>query len=197
MKLYAPLVEGEIEKAAYISFTMDIWTNTSNTAFISPRAHFIDPVDIVQKVFTLTTKHFPDSHTGINISKVLNEILDEWKINRERVHILVHDNAAKMNLGAELLLINHIGCFINALQLVIHDAIFSQRTVKDIISKCRAMMGHFSHSALGCQRLKDIQTTLKLSIHKLIQDVPTRLGLKISCLLIDQLIGEKRPHKFF
>ena len=196
MKLYATLVKGEIEKAAYNSFTTDIWTNTSNTAFISLTAHFIDPVDIAEGIYTYY-QALPDSHTGINISEVLNEILDEWKINRKRVHILVHDNAANMNLGAELLLIDHIGCFTHALQLVIHDDIFSQRTMKDIILKCRAMVGHFSHSALGCQRLKDIQTTLKLPEHKLIQDVPTRLGLKISCLLIDQLIGEKRPHKFF
>ena len=181
VKLYAPSVEGEIEKATHISFTTDIWTNSSNTAFISLTAHFIDPVDIEQKVFTITTKHFPDSHTAVNISEVLNEVLEEWKINRERVHMLVHDNAANMNLGAELLLIDHMGCFIHALQLVIHDAIFSQRTVKDIISKCRSMVGHFSHSAQGCQRLKDIQATLKLPEHKLIQDVPTRSGLKMSC----------------
>ena len=68
MKLYSPLVEGEIENAAYISFTPDIWTNSINIAFFSLTAHSIDPVEIEQKVFTLTTNHFPDTHTGVNIS---------------------------------------------------------------------------------------------------------------------------------
>ena len=76
MKLYAPLVKGEIEKAAYNSFTTDIWTNMSNTAFIILMAHFIDPVDIAEGIYTYY-QALPDSHTGINISEVLNEILDE------------------------------------------------------------------------------------------------------------------------
>ena len=58
--------------------------NTSKTNFISLTENFIDPETTVQKIFTLTTKYFPDLNIGDNISEVLNEILAEWKIQQEK-----------------------------------------------------------------------------------------------------------------
>ena len=74
-----------------------------------------------------------------------------------------------MHLGARLMEVEDLSCFIHTLQLVIHYAIFSQRAVKDLITKCWQIVGHFSHSALACQKLKDIQIRLELPKHKLIQ----------------------------
>lgn len=55
-----------------------------------------------------------------------------------------------------------------------HDAIFAQRKIIDIIAKCRKIVSHFNHSSLACTKLKIIQKDLKLPTHKLIQDVVTR-----------------------
>lgn len=67
-----------------------------------------------------------------------------------------------------------VSCFIHTLQLVIHDAILSQRTVSDIVAKCRKIVLHFNHSAIACTKLKTIQESLKLPVHKMIQDIVTR-----------------------
>jgi hypothetical protein len=46
--------------------------------------------------------------------------------------------------------------------------------VSDMISKAKKIVGHFHHSALGCNRLGEIQDDLGIPKKKLIQDVATR-----------------------
>lgn len=70
--------------------------------------------------------------------------------------------------------LERVPCFIHTLQLVIHDALFVEKEVVDILNKSRKIVGHFSHSSLACSRLKEFQENLKTPCHKLIQDVVTR-----------------------
>ena len=49
-----------------------------------------------------------------------------------------------------------------------------QRTVIDMLVRCRKIIGHFKHSSLAYERLHDIQHQLNLPEHKLMQDKPTR-----------------------
>lgn len=167
-------VASALEKAAYISLTTDIWTNASNTPFISLTGHFIDKEEFKQVVVTLTTKPFSDSHTAVKIGEMLTEIMTEWNIGEQNVHVIVHDNAANMVRASELIQVDSLCCFLHTLQLAINDAIFSQRAVKDIIAKCKTIVGHFAHSALACEKLKQLQISHNLPQHKLIQDVSTR-----------------------
>jgi hypothetical protein len=89
-------VEKALGQAEHISFTTDIWTNTSNTAFISLTGHFIQKDTFSQSVVVLATKPFSDSHTGIRIAELLTEITSQWKIGEKMIHVIVHDNAANM-----------------------------------------------------------------------------------------------------
>lgn len=103
-EVYADLkskVETFLQNAQHLSFTTDIWTNSTNQAFISFTAHYIDPEKMDQNVLTLSTKHFPDAHTAMNISLVLSEILEEWTIEESKVHMIIHDNAANMIAGQD------------------------------------------------------------------------------------------------
>lgn len=95
----------DLKLAAYISFTTDIWTSSiNNESFISLTAHFIDGTEMKQRICTLNCKHFPESHTGINISDILNEIFKDWKISPSQQHIIVRDNAANITLATGKLL---------------------------------------------------------------------------------------------
>ena len=40
------------------------------------------------------------------------------------------------------------GCFVQSLQLVVHDGLLSQRAVKDLLAMCRSKVGHFKHSSV-------------------------------------------------
>lgn len=177
-KIYDKLrttIKKKLATAAYISFTTDIWTaTTNNESFISLTGHCLSSENMQREVFTLEAKHFPVSHTGYNISEILTNALAEWDIPDEKIHIIVRDNATNMVAGTNLMVAEGIGCFIHLLQLVIHDAIFVQRNVVDILGKCRKIVTHFSHSSLACSKLKIVQDNLKLPTHKLIRDVSTR-----------------------
>ena len=108
----------------------------------------------------INVKHFPGRHTGVAISHIFSEIIESWKIPPSKCHLLLRDNAPNISLGVELAQFNSEGCIIHTLQLALNDGIFSQRSVKDIVSIGRNIVKHFSHSPLACNRLNEIQKEL-------------------------------------
>ena len=48
-----------------------------------------------------------------------------------------------------------------------------QRTVIDMLARCRKIVGHFKHSSLAYECLHNIKHQLSLPKHKLMQDEPT------------------------
>lgn len=93
-------VKEKLKLADYISFTTDIWTNSSNNeAFISLTAHYIVPEDYKQEIVTLATRHFPDSHTGSNIAEMLIQIFEEWELKHQQLHVILRDNASNIVIG--------------------------------------------------------------------------------------------------
>ena len=124
----------------------------------------------------LQVTHFPESHTGHNISKFINEALQTWEIPHEKIHAVLTDNAANVmaaikesNLGDK-----HLPCLIHTLQLCIQKKIFREQGTIDAIAVFRALAGHFHHSSSAVTKLKEIQSQLKLPEHKIFQDVFTR-----------------------
>ena len=144
--------------------------------FISLSAHWIGRslANNPRQSFVLHSSFFPGSHTSERIAEKFKSMLSKWSIDLSRCHVVVTDNAANITNAVELAGLTHIPCFIHTIQLAIKDAIFSQRMVSDMISKAKKIVGHFHHSALGCNRLAEIQDDLGIPRKKLIQDVATR-----------------------
>ena len=72
------------------------------------------------------------------------------------------DNAANAIAGLALTHIDHQRCFAQTLQLVIHDAISSQRSVNDMLAICRRIARHFNRSPLAHHRLAILHEKHKL-----------------------------------
>ena len=142
-----------------------------------------------QSQIVLRVKPFPGSHTANNICNVVQEVIDDFKIPHYKVHMIVHDNAANMIKGISDTGYNSLSCFLHTSQLIIHDAIFEQRIMKDIIANCRQITGHFNHSSLAYFKLEELQKQNNLPQHKLIQDVATRWNS--TYLMLDR-INEQR-----
>lgn len=82
-------VQSQITSAKYISFTTDVWTSKSNNfSFISLTAHWLSD-EFRNHHAVLNCKYFPGSHTGTAICGVLDGILAEWGITKDRVHLLI------------------------------------------------------------------------------------------------------------
>lgn len=105
-KLYEKLrstIQKTLATAAYISFTTDIWTaTTNNESFISLTGHCLSTENMQRVVYALEAQHFPDSHTDCNISEVLNDCLEKWDLPNEKIHVIVRDNAANMIAGTSM-----------------------------------------------------------------------------------------------
>ncbi|XP_065642272.1 zinc finger BED domain-containing protein 4-like [Hydra vulgaris] len=170
-------VKYELDQADFLSLTSDGWTcQHTIQSYYSLTARFVTHEFTVKHVILQVT-HFPESHTGHNISKFINEALQSWDIPHEKIHAVLTDNAANVmaaikesNLGDK-----HLPCLIHTLQLCIQKKIFrEQRTASDTIAVFRALARHFHHSSSAVAKLKEIQSQLKLPEHNIIQDVSTR-----------------------
>ena len=64
---------------------------------------------------------------------------EAWGLYDSRRHILVRDGTSNMSLGSTLAEIKSVHCTIHLLQLVVNDALLSQRMVKDILAKSRRL----------------------------------------------------------
>ena len=159
--------------AQNISFTTDIWTNNANISFISLTGHCINK-NFERTTIVLRVAPFPGSHTAMHITEVIENVIQEFKIPHYKIHAIVRDNGANIVRGVSDTGYNGVSCFLHTLQLVIRDVIFQQEIVKDIITTCKKIVGHFSHSPLAYNKLSLLQTRHDLPQHKLIQDVATR-----------------------
>lgn len=79
----------QVTKANWISLTSDIWTSQHNNySFISFTAHWIND-EFENSHAVLNCKYFPGSHTGSRIQDIIEEMLTQWGIAKEKVHLLV------------------------------------------------------------------------------------------------------------
>ena len=114
------------------------------------------------------------SHSGAAICQMIEKMIDGWKISKQRVHLVLTDNASNMKKALRDCDLHGYGCFAHSLQLVVHDGVLSQRMVVDTLAVSRRIVGHFKHSTLAYHLLDNIRERLDIAKHKLQQDEPTR-----------------------
>ena len=117
------------------------------------------------------------------------EILAGLKIPKDKVHLVLRDNAANMVKAMRDAALPLLGCFAHSLQLVVEDGVLAQRAVLDFLALCRRIIRHFKHSTTAYSRLHEIQERLDLPKHRLQQDIKTRWN---SSLYIVQSILEQK-----
>ena len=179
------------EKDTFFSFTTDIWSrDCGGDSFISWTAHYIKADNFEQSDRLLHCAPFPGSHTGAAISEMITEMLENWSLEKPRVHLVLRDNAANMIAGCREANVSSASCAIHSLQLVVKDGQLSQKSVTDTLARARKVVGHFKHSSLGNERLAAIQKQLDLPQRKLIQDEPTTWDSTYQ--LLERLVEQKR-----
>ena len=173
----------------FLSLTTDIWsTSLSNESLISLTAHWIgDEFQHVSAV--LHVQKMEGSHTGVSICHTLESMLEDWKISKSRIHMVVADNASNMKKALREGRFKAQGCFAHTLQLIVNDGVLSQRAFIDTLSVCRSIVGHFKHSTIAYHKLDQIRDRLDINKHKLQQDEPTRWN---STLYMLQTIYEQK-----
>lgn len=125
-----------------------------------------------------------------NLAGGLDEVFERWQLSRERVHCVVRDNGANIVAAFRDSVLPDASCFAHTLQLCINSAVFDSRMVSVLINAARQLVGHFKHSALQTERIRDIQKELGLPNHFFIQDVRTRWNS--AYYMLERLFEQKR-----
>ncbi|XP_047222504.1 zinc finger BED domain-containing protein 4-like [Girardinichthys multiradiatus] len=113
-----------------------------------------------------------------------------WHIPKDKIHVILRDNARNMVKAMIDAGLPSLGCMAHTLQLAIHEAVLSQRSVSDIIAKGRRIVGHFRHSPLAYARLQSVQKQLGQPSKRLQQDVSTRWNS--TYYMLHSLLEQKR-----
>nr|XP_054604940.1 zinc finger BED domain-containing protein 4-like [Nothobranchius furzeri] len=179
-----------LSKVSAFGFTTDIWSSSvCPMSLISFTAQWIDSSFNLQRA-TLNAQHFRGSHTAEHVKQAIGDMLNSWGIEKERVHVIVRDNARNMKRAMEDLAVPSLGCVAHTLQLVVHEGLLSQRSVTDTMANARKIIGHFKHSPLAYSRLEDIQISLKMTVKRLQQDV--HVGWNSSLYMLQSILEQKR-----
>ncbi|XP_017476853.1 PREDICTED: zinc finger BED domain-containing protein 1-like [Rhagoletis zephyria] len=153
------------------AITTDGWSSKANESYITVTCHFIDSEFKLRSVVLGTWKLANElNHSAENISQSLRECLNKWNI-LEKVNYVVTDNAASMLKACELLEKKNLPCFAHSINLVVQDALSTEK-VKVILTKCKRIVAYFKSSTIAYARLRKEQGDGKQ--YSLIQEVPTR-----------------------
>jgi len=181
-------VKQQLSTATWISFTTDVWTNPPKTcSLLSFTGHFID--GHVRRKLVLSAMPLQEDHTGVYLASKLSEAIMQWEI-QSKVHVGVRDSAANMISAMRHANICHVSCTAHTLQLVLHDAIFTQTSVEAVVKKARKIVSHFRHSEQACRHLKACQASREVSEDKLIQDIETRWSSTF--LMLERLVEQQK-----
>ena len=154
-----------------VSFTTDLWTSAATRAYITVTGHYITS-EWSMKCSILATRALDERHTGENIAEALLNIAEEFKIHK--LQSIVTDNASNMVAAAEHGSMARWPCFSHTLQLAVTEGL-KGAAIKDALAFARKLVGHFSHSSMATEALKQKQT--EICVKKpltAVQDVCTR-----------------------
>ncbi|KAJ8867850.1 hypothetical protein PR048_031655 [Dryococelus australis] len=168
---------GILTSANSLSVTSDIWTFKSGNDFISVTVHFIDN-DWQYKHLVLEVCSFSgESHTAT---------FSKWDISMYKIVGIVTDNAANMKCAVSQLGISFVSCLVHSLQLAVNSGCLKQKSVTNVTSTWRRIVGHFHHSVLAKKCLTKARQDLQIPEHCLIQDELTIWDSTYSLTLVFQ-----------
>lgn len=161
-----------ISEQESVALTTDLWTSHATQGYITVTSHFINN-DWQLHSQVLATRHVCDRHTGENICNEMQNIVDEYHV--QKVECVTRDNAANMDVAMRMFGTPNLGCAGHTVQLSIHDGLKISELTKSI-ARFRNLVSHFHRSVLCTEALEKEQKS-KFPDKKplsLIQDVSTR-----------------------
>ena len=159
-------------KVKWCSITTDLWTARTTMGYLTVTCHFITPDWHIESAI-LETLNISESHTSLNLASELKKVTNEWEITT-KIHCAITDGASNIKGAIKENHWNNLVCFAHTLNLVVSCAIEQDLQSKEVITKIKHIVSFFHKSTLASDKLRELQNTLGLPEHKLIQQVETR-----------------------
>ncbi|KAJ8791830.1 hypothetical protein J1605_020552 [Eschrichtius robustus] len=184
-------------ESGVVHFTSGIWMSSQTREYLTLTAHWV--------TFESSARpHCEDHHcsalldvsqvdcdySGSSVQKQLECWWEAWVTSTGlQVGITVTDNPGigkALNEGAR----SSVQCFSHTVNLIVSEAIKSQRMVQNLLSTARKICERVHRSPRAKAKLAELQKEYELPPHHLLQDVPSKWNTSFH--MLERLIEQKR-----
>lgn len=193
-------VQLQVDQVKLITLSIDKWTqHNSSEDIIVITVHWIDN-SFERKSALLHCQRIIEKNSELHIVEAMTDILDEWKINNQKVHAVLCDTCPDIAKDMHEMNLTNVICFSQTLHQVIHDAVLCQPSFVEILKSLCKIVDHFEQSSSAVVRLREICQELELPvievpINKLCIDVGDCWNSTFH--MLGQLLDQKQAILFY
>uniref|UniRef100_A0A8C5MMN9 Zinc finger BED-type containing 4 n=2 Tax=Leptobrachium TaxID=161697 RepID=A0A8C5MMN9_9ANUR len=180
-----------------IHFTAGIWMSSQTREYLTLTAHWVTFDSSFRPHSNdyhcsalLHVSQIDCDYNGVSVQKHLEYLWDSWITSFGlKMGITVTDNHS---IGKTLNESEHssVQCFGHTVDLIVNEAIKSQRMVQNLLSIARKICERVHRSTKAKEKLSELQNEYGLPQHALIQDVPSKWNTSFH--MLERLIEQKR-----
>ncbi|XP_036433264.1 zinc finger BED domain-containing protein 4 [Colossoma macropomum] len=184
-------------ESGIIHFTTSVWVNSQTREYLTLTAHWVTFESCVRPQgqdfhcsALLGVSPIDCDYNMLSIQKQLEYLWDTWIASSGlQIGFIVTDNQAIGNvLEDSAHTIMH--CFGHNIDLIVNEAIKSQRMVQNLLSIARKICERVHRSPKAKEKLAELQKAYNLPENQLVQDVPSKW--KTSYFMLDRLVEQKK-----
>lgn len=180
-----------------VHFTTSIWVSSQTREYLTLSAHWAAYDSSVRPQgqdfhcsALLSVSQINCDHDMHDIPKQLEYLWDSWITSSglKKGFIVTDNNTVKNTLEDH----GHVTmqCFGHTIDLIVSEAIKSQRMVQNLLSIARKICERVHRSAKAKEKLAELQRAHQLPENQLIQDVPSKW--RTSFLMLERLVEQKK-----
>ncbi|KAM6896461.1 zinc finger BED domain-containing protein 4 [Lycodopsis pacificus] len=184
-------------ESGVVHFTTSIWVSSQTREYLTLTAHWATYESSVRPQgqdfhcsALLSVSQIDCDHDMHDIPKQLEYLWDSWITSSGlKKGFTVTDNTAIRNTLEDY---GHVTmqCFGHTIDLIVSEAIKSQRMVQNLLSIARKICERVHRSAKAKEKLAELQRTHQLPENQLIQDVPSKW--RTSFFMLERLVEQKK-----
>ncbi|XP_056311427.1 zinc finger BED domain-containing protein 4 [Danio aesculapii] len=180
-----------------IHFTTSVWISSQTQEYLILTAHWVSFESQVLPQgqdfhcsALLGVASIDCDYNMLNIQKQLEYLWDTWMGSSGlKIGFTVTDNQTIRNVLESC---DHttMQCFGHNIDLIVNEAIKSQRMVQNLLSIARKICERVHRSAKAKEKLAELQKVYQLPENQLVQDVPSKW--KTSYFMLERLVEQKK-----
>ncbi|XP_029902190.1 zinc finger BED domain-containing protein 4 [Myripristis murdjan] len=184
-------------ESGVVHFTTSIWVSSQTREYLTLTAHWATYESSVRPQgqdfhcsALLSVSQIDCDHDMLNIQKQLEYLWDSWITSSGlKKGFIVTDNSAIRHALEDR---DHVTvqCFGHTIDLIVSEAIKSQRMVQNLLSIARKICERVHRSAKAKEKLAELQRVHQLPENQLVQDIPSKW--MTSFFMLERLVEQKK-----
>ncbi|KAM3859075.1 zinc finger BED domain-containing protein 4 [Diretmus argenteus] len=184
-------------ESGVVHFTTSIWVSSQTREYLTLTAHWATYESSVRPQgqdfhcsALLSVSQIDCDHNVLNIQKQLEYLWDSWITSSglKKGFTVTDNNLIRHALEDS----DHVTvqCFGHTIDLIVSEAIKSQRMVQNLLSIARKICERVHRSATAKEKLAELQRVHQLPENQLVQDVPSKW--RTSFFMLERLVEQKK-----